>query len=198
MDPKTRSAGRESIPAPGLLILTGASHTGKTTVAEELLRAIPPPAAFLSVDDVLHRVLRRVSDEPWSNIPLAYELLGAELGILLDGGWFVIVESTFTYVPAEGNGQFHSEALGGLLAEAGSREVPAFVAQLTAPGDVVLERARQTGRLDPSIVLTTLALHDSATFPLGPRVIGVDHFDTAESAAKILDWLRDELNSPTN
>jgi autotransporter-associated beta strand protein len=189
MNSQARPAGRGSIPAPGLLILTGASHTGKTTVASGVLKAVPPPAAFLSVDEVLQRTLRRVPGEIWSGIPLAYELIGAQLGILLDRGWFVVVESTFTYVPARGDGEFHSEALESLLAEAGSRDAPVLLVQLTAPENVVLERAEQTGRLDPSIVSATVALHGSATFPLSPEAIDTTALDAEESVARILDRL---------
>jgi AAA domain len=178
--------------------LTGASHTGKTTVANGVLTAVHPPAAFLSVDEVLQRTLRRTADEIWSNIPLAYQLIGAELGTLLDHGWFVIVESTFTYVPTQGNGEFHSEALEMLLSEAGSRDAPALITQLAASEKVVLERARQTGRLDPSIVSATIALHNSATFPLSPQLIDTTDFDAREFVARILGRLAGEPSSPAN
>src|SRR4051812_33086856 len=83
-----------------LLILTGASHTGKTSVAQELLRLCPPPTAYLGVDKTLRTVLVHPPGDSWAQIPLAYRLLHAQAELLLDQRWFVIFESTFTYVPA--------------------------------------------------------------------------------------------------
>jgi len=181
-----------------MLVLTGASHTGKTAVANRLLETLPPPAAFLSVDDVLSRVLRRASGQIWSHIPLAYEILTAELGPLLGKGWFVIVESTFTYVSPTGEGEFHAEALERLVAAAEECSAPAFVAQLSAPENVVLKRAERAGRLDKSIVSRTVALHKSIELPLDPYLVDAGRLDPEQSADKILRWLRAETSSQAN
>jgi predicted kinase len=147
------------------MILTGASHTGKTTVAEAILAAVPPPAAILSVDKALSDILVRPLDDLWAEIPLAYDLLVPQLGILLDRGWFVVFESTFTFVPSEGTPEFHADALNQAVATAKSREAPFLLIQLTADDEVVRARARRTKRLPPDIVRHTAQLHRSVTLP---------------------------------
>lgn len=193
-----KAATGETIPAPGLLIVTGASHAGKTTVAEAILAAVPPPAAYLSVDDVLERTLLRSPGDIWTQIPLAYELLCSELKILLERGWFVVVESTFTYVPSRGEPEFHVQTLDLLIGEARSRDIPAFIAHLKAPGDIVRDRAERTGRLDQAIVAATVDLHDSASLPISPLAIDTDALDARESAALILERIGAKPSLPGN
>lgn len=182
-----RPAGTEPISAPGLLIVTGASHTGKTTVARAVVSRIPPPVAYLSLDDVLDRILVRSRSSIWEQIPLAYDLLRAELGILLDDGWFVVLESTFTYVPADGAPEFHVGALSRMLGEAEARDLPCSVVQLRAPKDVVLARVAKTDRLDQGVVAATIVLHESADFPRPPTTIDTERLGPDQAAAAILD-----------
>jgi hypothetical protein len=172
------------------LILTGPSHSGKTEVAKAILETSLPATAFLSVDDIVERVLIRASGDVWGQAPLAYELLCSQLRILLEHGWFVLIESTFTYVPLEGDPEFHAEALSRLVAEAATRNAPAWIGQLTAPSDVILARAERTDRLSLDIVEGTIALHKSVEFPLAPLVIDTSRLDPARAAEAILDQIR--------
>lgn len=151
--------------APGLLIVTGASHTGKTTVAEAVLEATPPPAALLSVDNILAEEIVRPTGDIWAEIPLAYELLATQLETLLDRSWFVAVESTFTYVPERGEAEFHAGQLERLIAAARDRGAPWLLVQLLADDGITTTRANETGRLAPEIVARTAELHRAATLP---------------------------------
>lgn len=150
---------------PRLLILTGASHTGKTSVAREVLRLLPAPAAFLSVDETIHTALVRPPGDPWAQIPLAYELLRLQAEALLDRGWLVVFESTFTYVPASGRPQFHGDELERLIGVAKDRKVPWTVAQLGASPDELGSRVAETNRLPRSVVDRTAELHGAAALP---------------------------------
>jgi len=152
-------------PAPGLLILTGASHTGKTSVARELLGIVSPPAALLAVDDTLRHQLVRPPGDPWQQIPLTYELLRPQVEVLLDHNWLVIFESTFTYVRTTGEAEFHADELRRLVQVAEERLVPHLVVQLRATGAEVRARARLTGRLAERVVEQTAKLHDSPDLP---------------------------------
>jgi predicted kinase len=190
-----RSTTEETIPAPALLILTGASHTGKTSVAEAILEKMPPPAAFLSVDNILTGTLRRPIGDTWSNIPLAYELLQAETSKLLEQGWFVIFESTFTFVPPRRNGEFHGSAVEGLIDEAARLGAPASIVQLRASREILLTRAQVSGRLDTSIVASTIALHERACFPLQQKVIETDTIDASAGAAAIINLVGSQISS---
>jgi predicted kinase len=155
----------EAVPAPGLLILTGASHTGKTSVAREILALASPPAAFLSVDDALRTVLARPPGEIWEQIPLAYELLRLQLEALLDRGWLVVLESTFTFVPASGAPEFHADRLRQLIGVAEERGVPWALIQLSADEADLASRANESNRLPHEIVAKTVELHESADLP---------------------------------
>jgi hypothetical protein len=161
------SAGNAT--APGLLVLTGASHTGKTSVAKELLRLAPPPIAYLSVDEILSTVLIGPPGDPWTQIPLAYELLHTQAKILLDRGWLVVFESTFTYVPTDGDPEFHSFELEQLVGIAEGSKIPWVIVQLSTDADELSSRAESSGRLASNVVLRTSALHDAAILP-GPTL----------------------------
>jgi len=153
------------VAGPRLLVLTGASHTGKTSVAREVLRLASPPAALLSVDEALHTVLVRPPGDLWAQIPLAYELLRLQAEALLDHGWLVVFESTFTYVPASGIAEFHGEELSRLIKVAEDQEVPWAVTQLRTSQEELDSRAAGTNRLPAGVVVQTAELHDVAALP---------------------------------
>lgn len=165
MEFSDRQAPRGAVSAPRLLILTGASHTGKTTVAQAVLDLAGAPAAFLSVDDILANTIARPPESIWAQIPLAYELLSPQVEKLLDRSWFVVVESTFTYVPETGEPEFHAEALQRLIDMAARQDIPWLLVQLVTGGDVARARADLTGRLHPDIVDRTAELHEAASLP---------------------------------
>jgi chloramphenicol 3-O-phosphotransferase len=172
---------------PGLLVLTGPSHAGKTAVAEELLAIVRRPAAYLSVDDTLERTLQRPAGDIWAEIPLAYELICSELKVLLERGWLVIVESTFTYISSEGNGELHRGALAQMIEIAASRQLHWWVVQLTAERETILARADRVSRLDPAVVSGTFALHQDGAADLAvTQVVSTDALLPREAAAAIL------------
>ncbi|MGN6203136.1 MAG: AAA family ATPase [Solirubrobacterales bacterium] len=182
------ATGETSIPAAGLLILTGPSHVGKTSVARAMMEALPPPAAYLSVDDVLERVLLRPPGSIWSQIPLAYELIGEQMEVLLDQGWFVIAESTFTYVSRDAEGDFHGSALARWIEAADARQAPWLLSRLEAPRETILTRARRDGRLDQEIVGATIDLHEETDLP-DAHTVDTHSLDPAAAAAQILTRL---------
>jgi len=149
----------------GLLVLTGASHTGKTSVARALLDLAPPSVALVGVDKVIDETLVRPPGNPWREIPLAYELLRPQVELLLRRGWSVILESTFTFVPDAGEPELHLDQLEALLHLADRLSRPSQVVQLMPGRETVRERAGTTGRLDPGVVARTLDLHEAATLP---------------------------------
>ena len=171
---------------PGLLILTGASHTGKTSVAKALLETLEPPAAFLSVDDVLRYTISRPPGYPWALIPLAYELLEPQIAVLLKHRWFVVLESTFTYVPRGQVGQFHREQLLRMLDVSRRHGVPALVVQLLAGDAISRDRARLTGRLPQAVVEETARLHRAADLPTESLQIKADMSSPGELARQVL------------
>lgn len=163
----------------GLLIVTGASHTGKTSVIEAILPSLDPPVAQLSVDTILTASLVRPPGDRWEQIPLAYELIERQTEALLKQGWLVIVESTFTFVPPENEPVFHRAALQRLVDLAASQGAPSVVCQVQAPLELVLERAKKTKRLPLKVVKGTVRLHDNVELP-GPAM----KLSTADRASR--------------
>ncbi|HEX5374758.1 MAG TPA: AAA family ATPase [Solirubrobacterales bacterium] len=172
--------------APRLIILTGASHTGKTSVARELTRQAPPPVAYLSVDEILSAVLTAPSGSIWEQIPLAYRLMHAQAGVLLEAGWLTILESTFTYVPEEGAPELHLNELQRLVELAEQTPVPLTVARLEVPSKQLIERVRATGRLDPNIAAQTAALHEEAEMPATTLRLDASSATAEQLASQVL------------
>lgn len=178
------------VPVPGLLILTGASHTGKTSVAEEILHRVEVPTAFLGVDDVLTRTLINPLGDIWAQIPLSYELLLPQAETLLKSGWFVLFESTFTLVHEKGPPEFHGNALGRLIAVADRCHAPWIVVQLKAGADQATSRAANTGRLSPEVVAETVRLHEEADLPSGSVSLSSNTSSRDELAQRALAAIR--------
>ncbi|HEU5253426.1 MAG TPA: AAA family ATPase [Solirubrobacterales bacterium] len=159
-----RAAARAS---RGLLILTGASHTGKTSVARSILDLKGSPAALLGVDQTLEHTLVRPPGDRWNEIPLAYELISLQTEALLRAGWFIVLESTFTHVPEEGPPEFHGGEIERLVEIALAAGAPWSIVQLNAAESTVIERAEASCRLPLAIVTKTIALHRGAAMPAG-------------------------------
>lgn len=176
----------EAAPSPGLVIVTGASHTGKTSVSRALLPLLDAPAARLSVDDTLDHVLVRPTANPWKEIPLAYDLLETQTDILLGRGWTVVLESTFTYVPEQDPPEFHHHAIRDIVATAERRGVRHLITHLTLDSADAMRRAENTGRLPPEIVAQTVALHEVAAMPAPSIQLSTQHASPEELALATL------------
>ena len=172
-----------------LIVLTGPSHSGKSALARALLDSFDDKAAFLSVDDVLERTLVRPRSHMWKEIPLAYELLEPQVATLLARGWTVVFESTFTFVPDDGEPAFHGDRLAALVARAAELCVASIVVQVLASRETLDGRARRSERLDPTIVRHTDVLHQNAALPAGSLRIISEQADPSELARQVLERL---------
>ena len=128
-------------------------------MASAVLEAIDDKAALLSVDDVLVRTLVRPRTHMWDQIPLAYELLEPQAVTLLERGWNVVFDSTFTFVPDRGEARFYGDVLKRIVACAADVGTPCLVVQLTAARETLERRASRTGRLTPEVVRATEGTH---------------------------------------
>jgi predicted kinase len=177
------------LPRPALLILTGASHSGKSSVIEALSRTSAEPLALLGVDAVLAGTIRPAADDRWDQIPLAYDLIEAQTPVLLDRGWPVLVESTFTYVGDDSSGEIHLDRLETLVGIAARREVPWLVCQLDAKPQVLISRARVSNRLEERIVSETARLHLTASLPVEAHRLRSDLLRPEEIAQQLIRLL---------
>jgi hypothetical protein len=173
----------------GLLIVTGASHTGKTSVIRSLLPELRPPVALLGVDRTLEHTLVKPTGEKWAEIPLAYKLIQSQLEFLLDAHWLVIVESTFTYVPKSGPGSFHKIALETIVEAAKRRGAQSVVCQLQTSAQIAARRSLEEGRLDPVVVAETGRLHREAELPRLTQAISAGNRTVGEVAADVKEHL---------
>lgn len=166
--------------------MTGASHTGKTSVARSILDLKGPPAALLGVDQTLEHTLVRPRGDRWQEIPLAYSLLRLQAEALLEADWFVVLESTFTYVPNEGPPEFHGDEIKRLVGIALAAGAPFLIAQLHAPEKTLFKRAEATHRLPLAIVAETFSLHGAAEVPSQTVRVEADGRDPQQLARSLL------------
>ena len=188
-----RSTIPSESPVGSLLVVTGASHTGKTSVIQALLPRLDPPVAVLGVDDLLRRTLVRPEGDPWKEIPLAYELIERQVAALLERGWLAIVESTFTYVPPEGEGELHDDTLSQLIALAEQQRAPWLLCRIEAPAELTLSRSDQTKRLPSELVAAIYRLHAKLTLPVGTLKLSTAEHTPEEVAENLASRLSDSL-----
>lgn len=143
-----------------LVVVTGSSHAGKSTLIEKLLGRSGAPAAAVSIDEVIETV-DLPPEELWEQgLADAYEAAAVRTAELLAAGSRVLYESTFTYVPPDQRPTefHHGELL--RLAEVAARAGARFlVVQLMASTEDVALRRQQSGRLDGEIVAETRRQH---------------------------------------
>jgi predicted kinase len=172
-----------------LLIVTGASHTGKTSVIEAILPFLNSPVALLGLDAILSSSLVRPPGDRWEQIPLAYELIERQTDALLERGWLVIVESTFTYVPPEGKPVFHRDTLKRMIKIAERHGASSIVCRVQAPLQLVSERSLQTRRLPARVVAATARLHEEAELPTSSLTLSTADQGVGEAAKKLRQQL---------
>jgi chloramphenicol 3-O-phosphotransferase len=157
-----------------LVIVTGSSHAGKTTLIRELEARFVRPTGVVAIDEVIESVDLPPEDLWEYGLDLAYRAAGDRTRELLEQGMLVIYESTFTYIPPGSRPpEFHAEQLERLLALAARLKASVLVVQLTATLEDVSERQRQTRRLTSEIVQETW--HRHAAEPIeAPDFLEVD------------------------
>jgi predicted kinase len=147
-----------------LVVVTGPSHVGKSTLIHELLELIDRPAEIVSIDEVIEA--SDLSPElRWERgLESAYDAAAAQTSEALARGSLVFYESTFTYVPPDSRpAQLHLEQLQRLLEVAAERDADALVVQLTASLEVVKSRQERTTRLTSRIVTGAWRMHAGTT-----------------------------------
>lgn len=139
---------------PGdLVVVTGPSHAGKSTLIRELEARTLRPAATVAIDEVIAEVQLPEVDL-WSHgLPLAYGAAATRAEQLLARGELVFYESTFTYVPPPPRPpELHRDQLERLLRISSRLGAGTLVLQLVANLDDVSDRQRASGRLSTRIV----------------------------------------------
>jgi len=154
--------------APGeLIIVTGSSHVGKSTLIGELRSRCKRDTAEVSIDETIERLeVEEEGDDRWEHgLHLAYEKAAAEVGGQVARGKVVFFESTFTYVPPDSRpSQFHLHELERLVDLALDLGASVALIHLFAGLDDVTQRRVESGRLTENIVRTTWGQHADIEF----------------------------------
>jgi len=179
--------------SPGLLvIITGPSHSGKSTLARLLLERANEPTAWLAMDDFVTRLNLGAGDQWEDGLPVAYDAVIATAAVLLDRDFVVLLETTFTYVPSDlREPRFHDDQLRRFLARS---EATALV-HLRTPLEVLRERRSLSGRFTDAVVAGTSSLHDGRVIESASHTVSVDTsrtgaVETADRVAGVLGQIR--------
>lgn len=153
-----------------LIVITGPSHTGKSTLLKKLVSVIPD-LAVVTYDQFFMETLRAIrggQDPDLAEFALAYELMGSVVRQLISRGRPTVIESTFTRVskrdPSAGTPKSsvvyrHDLELHHLLSMDAEN---AFAFQLFAPWNVIRSRSGKTKRLEEWVVKGTWEAHKEA------------------------------------
>jgi hypothetical protein len=150
-----------------LIVITGPSHAGKSTLLNSLV-SLMPDLAVVTYDHFFMETLRAIrggQDPDLAEFSLAYELMGGVVQHLIARGRPTVIESTFTRVSKKDrlastrNGSVtyrHDLELHHLLSlDIGN----AFAFQLFAPWEVIRSRLNETPRLEEWVVKGTWEAH---------------------------------------
>lgn len=171
-----------------LVLVTGPSHAGKSTLIDELLGRVDPPVYVVSIDEVIGASELPTEELQWERgLDAAYDAAAERTSELLAGGGLVFYESTFTYVPPDSRpAQLHPDQLHRLLEIADERDANALVVQLTASLEVVQSRRERTNRLTDRIVAEAWRMHAGAALQ-ATRLLRLDTSElSAEQAASLV------------
>jgi predicted kinase len=164
-----------------LVVVTGPSHTGKSTLIHELVGQLDRPSDIVSIDEVIG-ASKLPPELRWERgLHAAYDAAAERTSKLLASRGLVFYESTFTYVPPDSRpAQLHPEQLHRLLEIAAEHDADALVVQLTAPLEVVKSRQERTTRLTDRIVTEAWRMHAGTTL----EVMRLLPLDTSELSAQ--------------
>lgn len=145
---------------PALILITGPSHSGKTSVARSVLHDFSRPVAYLAIDDIMQDLDLGDQDQWEDGLPAAYDVAFSSARALLRRGFLVLLESTLTFVPSPDRPpQFHANQLTRAARLAAETQAGCLVVRLTADLDEIRRRRARTARLTSRIVDGTWALH---------------------------------------
>lgn len=176
---------------PGeLIIVTGSSHAGKSTLIGELRSRCERETSVVSIDETIEQLeIEEEGDDRWEHgLHLAYEKAAAEVWNQVSRGKIVFFESTFTYVPPDKRpSEFHLHELERLVDLALNLGVNVTLIHLFAGLDDVTRRRDESGRLTENIVRTTWRHHAEREFAR-PDVLRVDTSELSSTEAADYAW----------
>jgi predicted kinase len=182
-------------PAGALVVVTGPSHAGKSTLIGELRSRLDRPAATVAIDELMERSSLPLELRWEHGLTDTYDAAARQSIDLLTSGLVVFYESTFTYIPPdERPPQFHLDQLHRLLGLAREAGAAQLVVQLTTTSSELERRRSGTQRLDSVIVAETWRQHSSARLQVESLLrLDTSRLSAAEAADSVLSWLKTAL-----
>jgi len=177
---------------PRLIVVTGPSHAGKSSVLTVLREQLDGPVAVLAMDDVLGQLTIPPAEDYWRvALEAGYDVLLASAEALLRRGFTVLLESTFTFVPLDdAPPELHARRIAELADVAVATGSDFDLVLLTATLPELIRRRGATKRLWDRVVEGSHQLHE--TFPGDGVQIRVD--TTGQTPAAVAERLRRQLS----
>jgi len=168
-----------------VVVVRGPVLAGKTALARRLAERLPGKVALLSQDDLQSRWIVGHGDDFAAETELVYRQIKLLTASYVRGGYQIVIEGPYAAyrdgVAATHDGDLRQ--LLGLVATIPNAR-PLFVA-VTAPLDVLLERARQSDRWDERSVEAMYGAFAREALP-SPLVIDTSVTTPDEAAGQVL------------
>jgi predicted kinase len=175
---------------PGLIfvVVRGPALAGKTAVARRLAERLPGKAAHLSQDDLWSRWIVGHDDNLAAETELVYRQIKLLAASYARSGYHLVIDGSFA-VYADGVAARHDSDLRELLGLVATiHNIRSLLVSVTAPLDVLLERARDSDRWDAVAVKAMYRAFEREALP-SPLVIDTSQTSPDKAAARILDHL---------
>jgi len=171
-----------------IVVVRGPALVGKTVVAHRLAERLPGKVALISQDELQSNWIVKHDDNFGNEVELVYRQIKLLAASYVRGGYHMVVEGSFAAY-RDGMAATHDSDLRellGLIATIPSAR-PLFVS-LTAPLDVLLERAKESDRWDGEGVEAMYGAFAADTLP-SPLVIDTSVTTPEGAAERILEHL---------
>ncbi len=157
---------------PGLLFVAvrGPALSGKTALARRLAERLRGKVAHLSQDDLATRWIAGHDEDFAAETVLVYRQLKLLTASYVRGGYHMVIDGSFAAY-RDGRAAMHNSDLRELLGLVATiHNVRSLLVAVTAPLDVLLERAKQSERWDAGAVEAVYRAFEREALP-SPLVI---------------------------
>lgn len=166
------------------VVVRGPALSGKTEIARRLAERLPGKVACISQDDLWHHWIVGHDPDLAKEAELVYRQLKLLAAAYIRSGYHVVVDGAFAAY-RDGVAATHDSDLRELLGLVSTiRNVRPLLVAVTAPLDVLLERAARSDRWDSAAVEAVYRAFESA-LP-SPVVLDTSAVSRDEGAERIL------------
>ena len=170
------------------VVVRGPALSGKTAVARRLAERLPGKVAHLSQDDLASRWIAGHDENFAAESELVYRQIKLLAASYVRGGYHMVIDGAFAAYRG-GVAATHDSDLRELLGLVATiHNVRSLLVSVTAPLDVLLERARSSDRWDAAAVESLYRAFERGALP-SPLVIDTSVTTPDGAAGRILEHL---------